>query len=68
MPSLNVYVPDELHKLTAKWRGTLNYSEICARALREELEAVESGRVVGQLFKSLRQRSKAESAMTRRMS
>ena len=44
MPRLNVYIPTEIQAAAKKWRGKINLSEICVRALREELEAAESGR------------------------
>lgn len=54
MARLNIYVPDELHELAAGWRGTKNLSAICARALREELEATDAFRSPGELMSHLR--------------
>ena len=66
MGRLNIYVPDEVHRLAAKWRGTINLSEVCARALREELSAAESGRAAGRLAEALRSPSAQERAVARR--
>lgn len=66
MPRLNIYIPDEIHRLAAKWRGTLNLSEVCVGALREELEAAELGRKPGPLLRNLQPRTKTEQALLRR--
>jgi deoxyribonucleoside regulator len=44
MARLNISVPDELYRMTTKWRGRKNLSQICARALEEELAAAEMSR------------------------
>lgn len=44
MPRLNIYVPNDVYDLASRWRETANLSEICARAIRDELGAAESGR------------------------
>ena len=45
MARLNISVPDELCELASKWRGRVNLSEICARALEEELTALDAHRI-----------------------
>jgi DNA-binding transcriptional regulator LsrR (DeoR family) len=50
---LNISLPDDLYELANKWRDSLNLSEICARALRDELSAAESGRSIPDFFRSL---------------
>ncbi len=60
MARLNVYLPDELYELADRWRGTLNLSEICARALREEISAADSSRVTVNLSSIVRKRSTIE--------
>lgn len=66
MGRLNIYVPDEVHRLAARWRGAINLSEVCARALREELQAAESGRAAGRLAGVLRSASARERGVARR--
>ena len=44
MARINISLPDELYSQTLKWRRGLNFSEICARAIRQELEAAENHR------------------------
>jgi len=63
MARLNVYLPDELYDLANRWRGTLNLSEICARALREELSAVESSRTTINLSNVVRKSSSREARL-----
>lgn len=63
MARLNVYLPDELYDLANKWRGTLNLSEICARALREELSVVESSRTTINLSNVVRKPSSREARL-----
>ncbi len=60
MPRLNVYLSDETFKLAERWRGKINLSEICARALAEELEAREAGRTAKGLRQALRRPSDIE--------
>ncbi len=60
MARLNIYLPDDLHELASRWRRTLNLSEICARALREELSAVESSRTTINLSSVVRKSSSVE--------
>ena len=54
MPRLNVYVPDDLAPLVDRWRERVNLSEVCTGALRESLEALESGRSIGPLLDHLK--------------
>ncbi len=60
MPRLNVYLPEETARLAERWRGRINLSEICARALSEELEAKEAHRTGKGLFLALRRPSDIE--------
>lgn len=66
MARLNIYLPDELYNLADKWRGKINLSEVCARALREELGAIESYRGIYGLLDNLRTPSPLEKALARR--
>ncbi len=43
MPQLNVYLPDDLADALQRHRERLNLSQICARALRQEVQRMESG-------------------------
>ena len=45
MPRLNIYLPAEVYELADRARESANLSEICARAIRDELEA--AGAVIG---------------------
>lgn len=63
MARLNVYLPDELYELANQWRGTLNLSDICARALREEISAVDSSRITVNLSNISRKRSSKENKL-----
>ncbi len=61
MGRLNISIPDNLYELTLKWRSRVNLSEVCARALQQELEALEFHRTIGELFSTLRTPTKLES-------
>lgn len=63
MARLNVSLPDDLYALATKWRGTVNLSEICTRALREELDAVETGRFAVRLSSMLHTPTLLESTL-----
>ncbi len=54
MARLNISLPHDVYQLACRWRDTVNLSEICARALREELEAVDSHRSPPGLLDGLR--------------
>jgi DNA-binding transcriptional regulator LsrR (DeoR family) len=60
MPRLNIYVADDVYALAERWRGSKNLSEICARALREELQAAEDGRTALNALSRLRPMSQLE--------
>ena len=66
MARLNISIPDDLYDLSLKWRSRLNLSELCARVLRQELEALEFHRNVGELFSALRPPSNLENELTAR--
>jgi DNA-binding transcriptional regulator LsrR (DeoR family) len=63
---LNIYLPDDLHELASRWRKTVNLSEICTRALREELSAAESSRSMINLHEAARIRSDKEQRLINR--
>lgn len=67
MPRASIYLPDDLHELVESHRGAVNLSAICARALREELEAADALRAPGQLMKRLRGPSMQERALAARL-
>jgi DNA-binding transcriptional regulator LsrR (DeoR family) len=54
MPRLNIYLPAEVYALADRARDSANLSEICARAIRDELEAVQSHRAAPSLGALLR--------------
>ena len=66
MARLNISISDNLYELTLKWRSRVNLSEVCARALQQELEALEFHRTVGELFSSLRAPTKLENEIASR--
>jgi DNA-binding transcriptional regulator LsrR (DeoR family) len=66
MPRLNIYLPAEIYELADRSRDSANLSEICARAIRDELEAVQSHRVAPSLGTLLRAPTPLESALVRR--
>lgn len=41
MPQLNVYIPEDLAEALQRHRDALNLSQICARALRQEVQKME---------------------------
>ncbi|HEX9941524.1 MAG TPA: sugar-binding domain-containing protein [Thermoanaerobaculia bacterium] len=66
MARLNISLPDDLYEAAKKWRGTMNLSEICAKALRAELEAAELDRLPGGLLWSLKPPSRLEKTLAKR--
>jgi len=50
MARLNVSIPGDLAPLVSKWRRKINLSDICAKALRAELTAVEAHRSAAALL------------------
>ena len=54
MPRLNIYLPAEVYELADRARDSANLSEICARAIRDELEATQSHRAAPALGALLR--------------
>lgn len=54
MPRLNVYLPDDVYDLASRWRDRSNLSEICARAIRDELNAAEGNRSLGSFLAPFR--------------
>ena len=49
MPRLNIYLNDDAHQLATRWRDKVSLSDICTRAIRDELSAREDGRDIGNL-------------------
>src|SRR5207247_7165105 len=66
MARLNISLPEDVYALAVKWRRRVNLSEICARALRSELEAAESHRSAQALFSALRSPSTLERTLALR--
>lgn len=66
MPRLNIYVADDVYALAERWRGARNLSEICSRALREELQAAENGRTALNTLSRLRPMSQLEAQVASR--
>jgi hypothetical protein len=42
VPQLNVYLPDDLAEILQRYRDRLNLSQICAHALRQEVQRMET--------------------------
>lgn len=66
MARLNISLPDELYETAKRWRGTKNLSQICARALEDELRAAEASRSGKSLFVPLRAPSEIERRLVSR--
>ena len=66
MARLNISISEELYSLSLKWRSQVNLSEVCARALQQELEAREFHRDLGGLFSLLQPPTKLEDAVAAR--
>lgn len=60
MARLNIYLPDDLYQLANKWRHQKNLSEICASALRDELQAAENYRSARNFISAVRPRPQLE--------
>ncbi|MBI4127840.1 MAG: hypothetical protein HY459_02085 [Parcubacteria group bacterium] len=63
MPRVNIYLPQEVYRLAAKNRKSINLSAVCAQALREELEASEQYRGISKFIGRLQPRSKIETQL-----
>jgi DNA-binding transcriptional regulator LsrR (DeoR family) len=63
MPSLNIHLPDDVHRQAVRWRRKKNLSAICTRALREELDAAEAHRTAQHLFRAIRPVSASEAKL-----
>lgn len=66
MPRVNIYLPDDVYELVNRWRATANLSEICARAIRDELDAVDTHRSANALLNGLHPSSDLEIELARR--
>jgi DNA-binding transcriptional regulator LsrR (DeoR family) len=60
MARLNISVPDDLYRAATKWRGTINLSDVCSRALRRELLAAESVQTPENFLRLFRPRTQIE--------
>jgi DNA-binding transcriptional regulator LsrR (DeoR family) len=65
MPRLNIYLPAEVYELADRARDSANLSEICARAIRDELEAAQSHRAAPALGALLRAPTPLEALLVR---
>jgi DNA-binding transcriptional regulator LsrR (DeoR family) len=63
MPRLNIYLPDDVYDLANRWRDSRNLSEICARAIRDELGAAEDGRSFSRVLEKVRPPADVELAL-----
>lgn len=63
MARLNIHLPDDVHRLAIRWRRKKNLSAICARALREELDAAEAHRTARHLLRALRPSTASEAKL-----
>jgi deoxyribonucleoside regulator len=54
MPRLNIYLPDDIYELANKWRSSSNLSEICAKAIKDELVASEDSRSYSRVLEKIR--------------
>jgi DNA-binding transcriptional regulator LsrR (DeoR family) len=66
MPRLNIYLPAEVYELADRARESANLSEICARAIRDELAAAQSHRAAPSLGTLLRAPTPLEATLVRR--
>jgi DNA-binding transcriptional regulator LsrR (DeoR family) len=66
MPRLNIYLPAEVYQLADRARDSANLSEICARAIRDELEAAQSHRAAPALGALLHAPTPLEALLVRR--
>src|SRR5579864_9414698 len=67
MPRASIYLPDDLHELVESHRGAVNLSAICARALREELQATDTLSAPGRLMRGLQGPTALERALAERL-
>ena len=65
MPRLNIYLPAEVYALADRARDSANLSEICARAIRDELEAAQSHRAAPALGALLQEPTRLEALLAR---
>ncbi|HZS56787.1 MAG TPA: sugar-binding domain-containing protein [Bryobacteraceae bacterium] len=63
MPRLNVYLSDQVYELANRWKEHSNLSEICARAIKDELGAIEGHRTADKFFQLIRSPNDAEKAL-----
>lgn len=66
MARLNISVPEDLYELANKWRGSMNLSEVCSRALRDELAAAEAAKTTYSLLEVFRRLSPLERQLKRK--
>jgi len=66
MPRLNVYLSEDVYALAKRRRDSANLSDICARAIRDELSANETYRSAAGLLAKLRSPSDIELELAKR--
>lgn len=66
MPRVNIYLPSDIHELAERWRGDRSLSEICARAIKDEFDALEMHRAPPALLKTLRRPSPLEDELIKK--
>ncbi len=66
MPRLNIYLPDDIYELANRWRDRSNLSEICASAIKDELNAAEGSRAYSKVLSRIRPPTKFETALLRK--
>jgi DNA-binding transcriptional regulator LsrR (DeoR family) len=66
MARLNISLPDDVYELANKWRGSMNLSDVCSRALRDEFMAAETAKTTYSLLDVFRRPSKLERQLKRK--
>src|SRR5688572_15521777 len=68
MPRLNIYLPEDVFELANRWRDAKNLSEICAKAIKDELGAEEEERAYSRVLEKVRPHTELELAILQRFS
>jgi DNA-binding transcriptional regulator LsrR (DeoR family) len=66
MARLNISLPDDIYELANKWRGSMNLSDVCSKALRDEFMAAETAKSTYSLHEVFRPPSKLERQLKRK--
>jgi DNA-binding transcriptional regulator LsrR (DeoR family) len=66
MARLNISLPEDVYELANKYRDSMNLSDVCSRALRDELMAAESAKTTYSLLEVFRRPSALERQLKRR--